>query len=59
MLSCKEATRLMSQALERQLTLSERISLRLHQMICVGCRRVEGQFRFLRDASRAWRAGQE
>lgn len=37
MLSCKEATRLMSQELDRPLGLSERIGLRLHVLICTGC----------------------
>ncbi len=59
MLSCKEATRLTSQAMERSLTLTERLSLKMHQMICVGCRRTEKQFRFLRDAAQAWRAGRD
>ena len=55
MLSCKEATRLMSQSMERPLTLGERLSLRLHLVICIGCRRAERQFRFLRDACAGWR----
>ncbi|MBL8450500.1 MAG: zf-HC2 domain-containing protein [Dechloromonas sp.] len=59
MLSCKEATRLASQAMERPLTLAESIGLRMHQVICAGCRRAEKQFRFLRDAAKAWRAGPE
>ncbi len=54
MLSCKEATRLMSQSLERPLTLGERVGLRVHMMICVGCRRAERQFKFLRDACADW-----
>jgi len=54
MISCKEASRLASQQLERQLTLGERVRLRLHLAICVGCRRMERQFRFLRAATGAW-----
>lgn len=54
MLSCKEATRLMSQSLERPLTLGEKASLRLHTMICDGCRRAEHQFQFLRTACANW-----
>ncbi|MBK7901463.1 MAG: zf-HC2 domain-containing protein [Azonexus sp.] len=59
MLSCKEATRLASQGMERPLTLAESIRLRMHQIICGGCRRAEKQFQFLRDAAKAWRAGPE
>lgn len=54
MISCKEASRLASQQLERPLTLEERVRFRLHLAICVGCRRMEKQFRFLRAATGAW-----
>ena len=54
MISCKEASRLASQQLERQLTLRERVQFRLHLAICVGCRRMEKQFQFLRVATGAW-----
>ncbi len=54
MISCKEASRLASQQLERPLTLGERVRFRLHLAICVGCRRMERQFRFLRVATGAW-----
>jgi hypothetical protein len=50
MLSCKDASMLMSQALDRRLSLQERISLRLHLAICEGCRRFERQMVFLRAA---------
>lgn len=54
MLSCKEATRLMSQSLERPLGMGERVSLRMHKMICDSCRRAERQFQFLRNACAGW-----
>ena len=50
MLSCKEASRLMSEALDRKLALRERFALRFHIVICAGCTRVEKQFAFLRRA---------
>lgn len=50
MLSCREASRLMSEALDRKLALRERFALRLHVAICAGCTRVEGQLAFLRRA---------
>lgn len=37
MLSCKEATHVMSAAQERELGLRERIALRLHLLMCKGC----------------------
>lgn len=54
MLSCKQATRLMSQSQERPLGFGERFNLRLHTMICTGCRRTEQQFQFLRNACADW-----
>lgn len=51
MLSCKEATELMSQRQDRQLGLMERISLRLHLLMCVGCRHFDEQMDFLRQAT--------
>lgn len=37
MLSCRDASRLTSQALDKPLSLRERLSLRLHLFICLGC----------------------
>jgi hypothetical protein len=54
MISCKEATRLASLQLERPLSLWERARFRLHLAFCIGCRRAEKQFRFLRQAMDAW-----
>jgi hypothetical protein len=54
MITCKEASRLASQQLDRNLSFRERLQLRLHLMYCAGCKRMEEQFRFLRQASGAW-----
>jgi len=51
-MKCKEVTRLVSQGLDRELTLGERAALRLHFALCEGCRNVEKQFEFLRRAVR-------
>ena len=51
-ISCKEASRLMSQAQDRELSLGERASLQVHLAICRGCRAVDAQFQFLRRAVR-------
>lgn len=50
MLPCKEVTRLVSQGLDRKLDLGERIALRLHFVICTGCRNFNRQMEFLRRA---------
>lgn len=52
LLSCKETTRLISQGLDRELALGERLALRLHYAYCLGCRRAGRQMAFLRRAVR-------
>ncbi len=52
MLNCKEATELMSQRLDRELSMSQKIGLRLHLMLCAGCRNYGRQMDFLRQVSR-------
>lgn len=52
MLSCRETTRLVSQRLDRELAFGERVALRLHLAICLGCRRAQRQMAFLRKAVR-------
>ena len=59
MLSCKEATRLVSQGRDRELALGERIALRVHLAICVGCRIVNRQLSFLRRAVSRLPAGED
>ena len=50
--TCKEASRLQSQALDRKLSLMQRIGLRMHLLICGWCRRYGKQIGFLHDAAR-------
>ncbi len=50
MLSCKEATQLVSQGLDRRLSLVERLMLRLHLAICEGCTNFSRQMAILRKA---------
>ena len=56
MLSCKEATRLLSQAQDRPLGYSERIKLRLHLAACIACTRFSRQLAFMREAISRYRA---
>jgi hypothetical protein len=51
-ISCKEASRLMSQAQDRELSLGERASLQFHLALCRGCRAFNRQLEFLRRAMR-------
>jgi predicted anti-sigma-YlaC factor YlaD len=50
LLSCKKTARLLSQGMDRELAFGERVMLRLHLVICDGCRNASAQFKFLREA---------
>jgi predicted anti-sigma-YlaC factor YlaD len=52
MLNCKEATRLMSEAQDRQLSMGEKLQLEMHLAMCRGCRNFREQMDFLRLACR-------
>jgi predicted anti-sigma-YlaC factor YlaD len=54
MLRCKEATHLLSEAQDRNLSLSERLQLKMHLAMCTGCRNFKGQMAFLRQACRRY-----
>ena len=53
-LSCKEASRLISQGMDRRLSFLERIAVRLHVGICDACTRFARQVEFLRRALKAF-----
>lgn len=57
MLSCKQATALMSQEQDRPLALSERFLLRLHVWICNGCANYRRHMAVLRQACRRFGSG--
>jgi hypothetical protein len=46
--TCREVARLQSDALDRRLSSSKRIGLRVHLVLCKWCRRYGKQIRFLR-----------
>lgn len=52
MLTCRQASQLVSESQERALGRRERWGLRLHLWMCVSCRRFERQIRLLRRALR-------
>lgn len=47
MLSCKEATLRMSEAQDRDLSMTETLGLEMHLLLCGGCRRYREQMNFL------------
>jgi len=58
-ITCKEASRLISEGLDRDLGLVERTKLRLHLAICVACTRLTRQLDFLRRAAREYPGPEE
>jgi hypothetical protein len=50
LLTCKDASRLQSQSQDQPLRLGERLSLRLHLLICDNCRRFKQQLDLIRRA---------
>lgn len=53
-MNCREATRLMSEQQERELALRERLPLRLHVMMCTGCRNFGQQMHTIRQIARTY-----
>ena len=54
-LSCKEASRLISQAMDLKLTLTQRAALRVHLSACDACTRFSAHLSSLRAAMRKYR----
>lgn len=52
--TCREVHRLVSEGMDRELTLVERVRMRLHLMVCGACTRFNGQMRLLRGAMRSF-----
>ena len=50
MLSCKDASQIISQSLDRQLTMRERFALKCHLLICRYCKRFSQQIQAIRVA---------
>jgi len=49
-ISCREATELVSRSMDVRLPWRQRVALRLHLAMCSLCRAFAGQMRFLREA---------
>ena len=50
LMSCREATRLVSESLDRPLSLKERLALQVHLFTCRNCMRYQSQIRRMRRA---------
>ena len=53
MLTCKDATQLMSQKMDGKLSATQRLSLGFHLLLCKGCRTFDDQIRFIRKAAKS------
>ena len=54
LISCKDASRLISRKEDAPLTFWQRATLRLHLSVCAACARFERQIGFLRTAMRKY-----
>lgn len=59
MLNCIKATRLLSESQDRTLAVTERMSLKMHVMMCSGCRNFGTQMQTLRQVARAYAKGED
>jgi hypothetical protein len=53
--NCRQATRLMLQEQDRELTSTERTALQFHLGICAACRKFRNQAEVMRQAMARWR----
>lgn len=54
MLNCEHVTALLSESLERPLTLREKTSVKMHLMMCKGCRNCGRHMQDLRHIAREY-----
>ncbi|MDD2926018.1 zf-HC2 domain-containing protein [Rhodoferax sp.] len=58
-MNCQKATRLISEGQDRALSLPEKMTLRVHLLICSGCRNFNRQVPFLSQVMQAYAQGQD
>lgn len=51
-LNCRQVSRLVSEGMDRELPAGKRLGIRVHFLICRGCRGFQGRMAFLRRAMR-------
>lgn len=54
MMNCEQATRLMSDGRERDLTIRERAAIKMHNLLCDGCRNFNVQVQDLGRIARRY-----
>jgi hypothetical protein len=54
MITCREASQMISEGMDRTLSFGQRVRLALHLMICTGCSRVKQQFAILRQMAASY-----
>lgn len=59
MMNCEQATRLMSDSRERDLAFRERAAIRMHSLICDGCRNFNTQVQELGQIARRYAKEQD
>jgi hypothetical protein len=59
MMNCKKATQLLSEAQDRELSLSERAALKIHVMMCSGCANFSQQINLLRSFTQSYTQGDD
>jgi len=57
MLSCHQATRLLSESQERPLSMKEKMGLKFHTTMCSGCRNFGKSVGTIREAMRGFAKG--
>ena len=55
MLTCRQATQLLSEKQDRQLLLKEQSGLQFHLMLCSSCRRFGKQMKTISELSKAYK----
>lgn len=56
-MNCQQATRLISESQDRALSLPEKLSLKMHVLMCAGCKNFSLQIPFLSQAMKAYAKG--
>jgi hypothetical protein len=59
MFNCKKVTHLVSESLDRKLSLYQRMGMRIHLMMCKFCSRYQEQLLFLRKTARLYSESSE
>lgn len=57
MLSCQEVTKLMSESMERPLTMKEKMAVNMHLMMCRGCKNCGNHMQDIRKLAREYARG--